>query len=146
MKKWFVFMSVAMVMLLTSCGKAREKARANACSLNLKQVGLAMQMFADDNKDCLPPADEWEKAVQAQLGDEKALECPKDKAHYLYFGNGQDLNKIENKSSTILLACVNDHLGSVNVCYCDGLVGTLKRAEFDKAVSAAKDGALPVVE
>lgn len=38
-------------------GQARERARAIACLNNLSQMGRAMQMYADDNNDRLPPAE-----------------------------------------------------------------------------------------
>ncbi len=34
--------------------QAREKAKQNACLSNMKQIALAMSMYADDNDDCYP--------------------------------------------------------------------------------------------
>jgi prepilin-type N-terminal cleavage/methylation domain-containing protein/prepilin-type processing-associated H-X9-DG protein len=34
--------------------QAREKARQGSCTSNLKQIGLAITMYASDNDDCLP--------------------------------------------------------------------------------------------
>jgi prepilin-type N-terminal cleavage/methylation domain-containing protein len=42
-------------MLLPALGKAREKARRSACSNNLKQIGMAMAMYADVANDFIPP-------------------------------------------------------------------------------------------
>lgn len=42
-------------MLLPALGKAKEKANAAFCLNNLKQWGLATQLYATDNEDYLPP-------------------------------------------------------------------------------------------
>lgn len=41
--------------LLPSLNKAREQAKIVACASNLRQIGLAMQMYGNDNKQFLPP-------------------------------------------------------------------------------------------
>ena len=41
-------------LLLPALGKAKEKARQMACMNNLKQFGLSVIYFADDNDDKLP--------------------------------------------------------------------------------------------
>jgi len=41
--------------LLPSLQKAREAAKIVACGSNLRQAGMAMQMYANDNKNWLPP-------------------------------------------------------------------------------------------
>src|SRR5690348_5953315 len=43
-------------MLLPTLGKAKEKAQTMKCASNVKQLGLAMQMYADDFDDLLPAA------------------------------------------------------------------------------------------
>lgn len=43
-------------MLLPTLGKAKEKALAIQCANNVRQLGLAMQMYGDDSEDRLPMA------------------------------------------------------------------------------------------
>ncbi len=42
-------------LLLPALGSAREQGRAANCMSNLRQVGFAFQMYADDYQDALPP-------------------------------------------------------------------------------------------
>jgi prepilin-type N-terminal cleavage/methylation domain-containing protein/prepilin-type processing-associated H-X9-DG protein len=42
-------------MLLPALNKAREAAKKVACASNLRQVGMALQMYGNDNKGWLPP-------------------------------------------------------------------------------------------
>jgi prepilin-type N-terminal cleavage/methylation domain-containing protein/prepilin-type processing-associated H-X9-DG protein len=55
-------------MLLPALAKAREKAREASCTSNLKQLGLAAIMYADDNDGCLrrycywPDPSQWNTA------------------------------------------------------------------------------------
>ena len=42
-------------MLLPALSKAKEKAKRTKCMNSLRQVGIASQMYADDNNNILPP-------------------------------------------------------------------------------------------
>src|SRR5436190_14108528 len=57
-------------MLLPALSRAKQKAHTTACLNNLKQIGLFMQLYTDDNNDTfcghrlmmptvLPPNDDW---------------------------------------------------------------------------------------
>jgi prepilin-type N-terminal cleavage/methylation domain-containing protein len=41
-------------LLLPALGAAKQKAHQAKCLSNLKQVGVALQMYTDDNEDFLP--------------------------------------------------------------------------------------------
>ncbi len=45
-------------MLLPALGKAKSQALKSNCSSNLRQFGLAVRMYADDNRDRIPPVAE----------------------------------------------------------------------------------------
>lgn len=46
--------AVLVAILLPALGKARESAKRTACASNLRQIGLAMHMYANDHKLWLP--------------------------------------------------------------------------------------------
>lgn len=46
--------AILAAMLLPALNKAREKARQSVCINNLKQIGLAIHMYAQDNDDKIP--------------------------------------------------------------------------------------------
>ena len=41
-------------LLLPALGKAKEKAKTISCLNNLKQIGLFLQLYTDDNNDVFP--------------------------------------------------------------------------------------------
>ena len=48
--------AILAAMLLPALGKAKSKAKQTACLNNLKQLGLALHLYVDDNEDKTPPA------------------------------------------------------------------------------------------
>jgi prepilin-type N-terminal cleavage/methylation domain-containing protein len=50
-----VILGMLAAMILPSLGRARESARRAVCVNNLKQMGLAFKMFADEADGILPP-------------------------------------------------------------------------------------------
>lgn len=75
-------------MLLPALAKAKEKARKVNCYNNLKQIGLALQMYSDENDGWLPRGNDplwWQvyipylggnRAVRDQYGRVKVYTCP----------------------------------------------------------------------
>jgi len=47
--------ALLIAILLPALNKARAQAQAVACGSNVRQIGLAMRMYANENRDWLPP-------------------------------------------------------------------------------------------
>ncbi len=84
-------------LLLPAMGRAKESARGTACLSNLRQIGLALQIYVDNNnqrlptmRDRLPVTDtnqpptntlpSVEVVLQNELGNTNVLRCPSDRA------------------------------------------------------------------
>mgnify|MGYP000920859145 CR=1 FL=1 len=75
--------AILAAMLLPALGRARSKARAIACVNNLRQVGVALEMYTGDNRDLLPHEDanygqvSWQEALLMYTGDNRTvMVCP----------------------------------------------------------------------
>lgn len=58
--------SLLLAILMPSLSKAREQANRITCGANLKSIGLASLLYAEDNRNCLPAAYvmHWFRAVE----------------------------------------------------------------------------------
>ncbi len=70
-------------LLLPALGKAKSRARATKCLSNLRQVGLASQMYADDFNGFLPGSQHdhasWVGTLQPYLAGTNLHRCPDDR-------------------------------------------------------------------
>jgi prepilin-type N-terminal cleavage/methylation domain-containing protein/prepilin-type processing-associated H-X9-DG protein len=61
-------------MLLPALARAREKAYSTQCESNLKQVGVALQLYTDDNREFLPgPVWSGARASYDQSSDDELI-------------------------------------------------------------------------
>ncbi|HEY3377746.1 MAG TPA: DUF1559 domain-containing protein [Armatimonadota bacterium] len=106
-------------------GKAREKARQTKCTSNLKQIGLAYQMYSQDNEEKLPIGytdansnNIWDATetitwtTELNIPD-KVLDCPTSELRgnantpdygYGWWCSGRALADFSNPTSVVMLA------------------------------------------
>jgi len=94
--------AILAAMLLPALAKAREKARTASCTSNLKQIGLALFMYRQDNSERMPrlitvggtgPNDDWQNGapraatnggatwwmlIYTYVNDAKMMACPSE--------------------------------------------------------------------
>ena len=74
--------AILAAMLLPALSKAKESGRRISCNNNLRQFGLAMRMYVDDNHGTLPPhitASRWPDKFYDYYGKNlKVLLCPSE--------------------------------------------------------------------
>ena len=72
--------SILAAMLLPTVAGSKEMGRRIACINNLKQLRLALGMYADDNDGQFPPRSQpfWMTRLQRYYDDLKILKCPTD--------------------------------------------------------------------
>lgn len=79
-------MGLLAAILLPALSKARESARRSACVNNLKQIGIALNIYANENKDRYPFLDDQYKMFMFEgstmypeyISDVMLLACPSD--------------------------------------------------------------------
>lgn len=67
-------------LLLSALGAAREKARQTACLANLRQIGQACQIYAQDWHGCVPASNGWLnwqfELYPDYIASRQAFDCP----------------------------------------------------------------------
>ena len=65
-------------MLLPALAGAKQKAQSINCVNNVKQLSLALRIYAGDNQNHFPAATNWCDAIQSDVGAAKVFQCPAD--------------------------------------------------------------------
>ena len=72
--------AILAAMLLPALSRARENARRTTCINNLKQLGLAVAMYFQDNSEGFPDVVDWEGKIGVYVSDnDRIFTCPSEK-------------------------------------------------------------------
>jgi prepilin-type N-terminal cleavage/methylation domain-containing protein/prepilin-type processing-associated H-X9-DG protein len=82
--------AILAALLLPAMGRAKESARGAACLSNLRQIGVALQLYVDGNNQRLPvmrdksltPTNDFpspDVVLRSELGNTNVLRCPSDR-------------------------------------------------------------------
>jgi len=120
---------------MPALAKAREQARTTVAMSNLKQIGLALHMYAQDNNDKFPSNLEQAKKY---YGDAKILESPRkpkdfEGPSYIYIPDQPQTADPQN-----VLAYENPEFGQekVLVLFLDGHVQAMTHDDFQSELEA----------
>jgi len=101
--------AILAAMLLPALSQARESARRTNCLSNLKQLGLAISMYMQDNAEGFPGVFSWEDEI-SKYASEGSFYCPSEKSNsndndYAINSNltGQKFSGISHSSTFPLL-------------------------------------------
>lgn len=72
-----LLLPVMAAMLLPALARAKQRAQSINCMNNVKQINLALIMYANDHKDTLPPANQWCDLIKPYTGGSTTMmHCP----------------------------------------------------------------------
>ena len=81
-------------LLLPVLARAKQQAWSTACLNNLKQIGIASVIYANENEDSLPlsahqgGSNSWVQTLQSALAGTNLHRCPRDTNHVRYYSFG----------------------------------------------------------
>ena len=78
-------------LMLPALAKAKQRAMTISCEHNMRQLGLAVVIYAGTNNDQLPPSAGWSDAISNNVGSPKVFQCPADKDHRCSYAFNQAL-------------------------------------------------------
>ena len=109
-------------LLLPTLGRAKESGRAAVCLSNLHQIGLALQMYAQDNRNRLPYMRDQSLTATNELpgpnvvlsnylGNAQILRCPSDRQNlFEKTGSSYSWNSLLNGQDA-------DHLVALGIAF-----------------------------
>lgn len=110
--------AILAAMLLPSLAKAKETAKRISCVNNIKQLGLSLMMYVDDNDGKYPPRvtqNRWPTLLKSSYQDLKILKCPSDAPNPKPGGGSDPTTPPDSASRSYIINGWNDWLLSQGV-------------------------------
>jgi len=154
-----VFLMMIPVMaglMVPAFAKARQRAMTITCQSNMRELSLAVRMYAGDSTNQFPPAASWSDGISSYVGSTRAFQCPGghgQRCSYA-FNRALDGKKLDEVNPTTVLLFESDagwngaggaesmvshghvvrygHEVSYNVLYVDGSVETVSQTQLAK--------------
>lgn len=103
-------LSILVALLFPAISRAKESGRGAACISNLRQIGIALQLYVQENENRMPsmrdrtigtnvvtdPLPSPEMVLSNQLGNVLVLKCPSDNKLYDQTGSSYSWNSLLN--------------------------------------------------
>ena len=143
---------VLAAVLLPTLSKTRESARQVSCKANLKQIGMALLMYSDDN-DSYFPKDLETLITEEYITTGKVFVCPS--TEQMYSGDpsvsytyipGLRYVFIKPAETIIVYEKDSNHPNWVNVLFADGHVEGNTAGYFDNQIEDSKEIARKLIE
>jgi hypothetical protein len=77
--------------LLPALAKAQREGPRTDCEQNIKQIGLALRLYADENNQQYPPAVNWCDAIVGNLAGPEVFRCPRQREVQSAYGFNEAL-------------------------------------------------------
>ncbi len=141
-------LAVLTAILFPVFAKSREKARVSSCNGNMKQIALALEMYARDYDGYLPLAYGWQDLVAPYIQNKQVFECPArttPKPHYALspYVAGRRIAEIADPDTTVMLYEVGQggqpifpHNDGANYGFVDGHVKSFSKRKPPESFQA----------
>lgn len=116
-------------MMLPALSKAKVRSQRILAANNLKQLGVALRVYAGDNGGLLPQSF---VATTNELGSNKLLIDPQSGQTFIYLGNGLKEETLKPESVVAYSPMFN---GQCSVLFADGHVDTMSARKFGELSS-----------
>jgi type II secretory pathway pseudopilin PulG len=116
-------------MLLPALAKAKGKAQRINAANNLKQIGIAARLYAQDNRGRFPGSLEQ---LMNEVGSEKTLRDPETSERFVYLGAGREEARMP--AGAVLAYSPAEREGKRTVLLADGNVTWMDAARFGESL------------